>query len=55
MEWLGHDLLRALQSALCLLPNFDISQDIKPASQRESTPPEIATMMMWLQVSFART
>lgn len=29
--------------------NFDISQDIKPASARGSTPREIATMMLWLQ------
>src|ERR687898_2826409 len=29
--------------------NFDISQDIKPAAERGSTPHEIATMMLWLQ------
>ena len=29
--------------------NFDISQDIKPASDRGTTPREIATMMLWLQ------
>jgi putative pyruvate formate lyase activating enzyme len=29
--------------------NFDISQDVKLASQRGSTPREIAIMMLWLQ------
>jgi putative pyruvate formate lyase activating enzyme len=29
--------------------NFDISQDIKPASERGSTSREIAAMMLWLQ------
>jgi putative pyruvate formate lyase activating enzyme len=29
--------------------NFDISQDVKPASERGSTPQDIATMMLWLQ------
>ncbi len=29
--------------------NFDISQDIKPARERGSTPREIAAMMLWLQ------
>src|SRR5687767_5467977 len=29
--------------------NFDISQDIKPAAERGSTPQEIAAMMLWLQ------
>jgi len=29
--------------------NFDISQDIKPAAERGSTPREIADMMLWLQ------
>ena len=29
--------------------NFDISQDIKPAAARGSTPRELAGMMMWLQ------
>jgi putative pyruvate formate lyase activating enzyme len=29
--------------------NFDISQDIKPAAERGSTPRDIARMMLWLQ------
>jgi putative pyruvate formate lyase activating enzyme len=29
--------------------NFDISQDVKPATKRGSTPAEIAAMMLWLQ------
>jgi putative pyruvate formate lyase activating enzyme len=40
----GHCNLRCV-----FCQNFDISQDIKPASQRGSTPEEIARMMLWLQ------
>ncbi len=29
--------------------NFDISQDVKPAAERGSTPRDIAAMMLWLQ------
>jgi putative pyruvate formate lyase activating enzyme len=30
--------------------NYDISQDIKPQAMRGSTPRELATMMLWLQL-----
>jgi putative pyruvate formate lyase activating enzyme len=40
----GHCNLRCV-----FCQNFDISQDIKPASERGSTPWEIASMMLWLQ------
>jgi putative pyruvate formate lyase activating enzyme len=40
----GHCNLRCV-----FCQNFDISQDIKPAAERGSTPQEIATMMLWLQ------
>jgi putative pyruvate formate lyase activating enzyme len=40
----GHCNLRCV-----FCQNFDISQDIKAASERGSTPHEIATMMLWLQ------
>ena len=40
----GHCNLRCV-----FCQNFDISQDIKPASERGSTPPEIASIMLWLQ------
>ena len=40
----GHCNLRCV-----FCQNFDISQDIKPASERGSTPREIADMMLWLQ------
>ena len=40
----GHCNLRCV-----FCQNFDISQDIKPAAERGSTPREIADMMLWLQ------
>jgi len=40
----GHCNLRCV-----FCQNFDISQAIKPASERGSTPQEIAAMMLWLQ------
>jgi putative pyruvate formate lyase activating enzyme len=40
----GHCNLRCV-----FCQNFAISQDIKPASERGSTPQEIAGMMLWLQ------
>ena len=40
----GHCNLRCV-----FCQNFDISQDIKPASERGATPREIAAMMLWLQ------
>jgi putative pyruvate formate lyase activating enzyme len=40
----GHCNLRCV-----FCQNFDISQDIKPASESGSTPREIAAMMLWLQ------
>ena len=49
MEWLGHDLLRALQSALCLLPELRHQSGHQAAAERGSTPREIADMMLWLQ------
>ena len=40
----GHCNLRCV-----FCQNFDISQDIKPASERGATPRDIAEMMLWLQ------
>ena len=40
----GHCNLRCV-----FCQNYDISQDIKPAAERGSTPQEIAAMMLWLQ------
>jgi putative pyruvate formate lyase activating enzyme len=40
----GHCNLRCV-----FCQNFDISQDIKPASEHGATPREIAEMMLWLQ------
>jgi putative pyruvate formate lyase activating enzyme len=40
----GHCNLRCV-----FCQNFDISQDIKPAAERGSTPHEIAATMLWLQ------
>jgi len=40
----GHCNLRCV-----FCQNFDISQDIKPAAERGSTPREISDMMLWLQ------
>ena len=42
--FIGHCNLRCV-----FCQNYDISQDIKPAAERGSTPQEIAAMMLWLQ------